>query len=336
MEYNHKTTKHFLEKNLPFQLESFDDESISSEELNFDLNNIDDDYANSLSECKPGNWRVLVSLSKDDEFLTWKKYILLKKIEKEVKPIFVNTLEKYNISYGVKPYDEPDLKDLDVDKDCLVNLSEFLEYSKVHDIEHKYSICLPIRDPLLYERILLSFLNFSDKSQIKIRLDPLFRYPEFTSHFVRLYGKTLKWDELAEIQDEFHADCQDFETGIKTQILWKKMDDNTLQFFCEELPLYEQIKERGSRFYHAIYNIETEKITHFDASTIIYTETEFIKRNSLKLWDLDRHMGKYYKIYRIDGDVDRNIFSSMVTSYFVRNEDVLNHFKDLCPKKKDD
>ncbi len=131
----------------------------------------------------------------------------------------------------VKPYCETDLKDLEVDDDCLVNLSEFLKYSKVHGIEHKYSICLPIRDPLLYERILLSFLNFSDKSQIKIRLDPLFRYPEFSSHFERLYGETLKWEELSEIQDELHVDCQNYETEIKTQILWKKMDDNTLQFF---------------------------------------------------------------------------------------------------------
>ena len=332
--YNYKTTKYFVEKNLPFQLLSFKDKSIPSNELKEDLSRIDDKNAlNSFINDKPVNWRFLKGdvSGWEEEFIEWKKYMLLIEIRKEVTPLFLDSLEMCNSSKIIKPYDEDDLANLTVDDECLVDLYDFIKYEIENKIKCKYTICLPIRDEMLHERILLSFYSLKGcpNVKIKVRLDPLIRYPEYSGSFERLYGKKINWEELSNTEENIHADFVDYETGVKTQIFWKKINDEELQFYCEELPLYDEINERGSRFYHAIYNVKTKLITHFDASTIIYSELEFYERNNVKLWDLSHKLGKYCKIYRIYGDINRDLFTSMVTNYFVRNNDIKKYFDEL-------
>lgn len=332
--YNNKTTKYFIEKNLDLQLYSFDEKEIPLDDLNHDLNQIDDNYALNLYETQmPHEWKFLRGNPKtpEEEFREWKKYILLKKIEEEIKPLFIDSMEKCDKSKVIKPYDEPDLEGLNVDEECLVDINEFLNHEIDFGIKCKYSVCLPLRDSMIHERIIYSFLELrcNENVQIKIRLDPLIRYPIWMGSFERLYGKKINWNELSNTKTNVTAEFMDKETGVKTQIFWKKMDDGRLQFFCEELPLLDEITERGSRFFHAIYDSKAQLITHFDASTIIYSEQEFIKRNSKKLWDLSSKLGKYCKIYRIYGEIDRDLFAGVVVNYFVHNDDVKSYFDEL-------
>ena len=50
----------------------------------------------------------------------------------------------------------------------------------------------------------------------------------------------------------------------------------------------------------------------------------------MKIWDKNcKRFINYYKIYKIDGKIDTDIFTIMVTSYFVGNEDVKDYFKKL-------
>lgn len=332
--YLHKTTVYFIEKNLDLQLYSFNDNLIPLDDLEEDLNNIDDETAlNKLNEEKPKNWRFLIDggLSFEVELREWKKYLLLKEIEEEIKPFFINSLEKCNESINIKPYNEKDLRGLKVDDECLVDLLEFIKFQKENEILGKYSICLPIRNQMLRERILFSFLEFKNNPQvrIKIRLDPLLRYPVCSGSFERLYGKGINWEYLSQTRVDVTADYMDYETGVKTQIFWEKIDNDNLQFFCEELPLYSQINERGSKFFHAIYNIETKLIIHLDASTTIYSHETFLERNSVKLWELNSWLGENFKIYRIDGEIDRDLFALVVSSYFMGNNDIKSHFNEL-------
>lgn len=322
-----KTTKYFIENQLDYLPESFDEECIPKEILIHDLNSISDESAIKLFKReKPRNWKTLCNLYGDDPLNLWKKCIILKKIKNEEMKSFLNYLLNTN-----KPYDEKDLKGLVVDSEGLVDLKEFIHYKIIHKIKNKYCICLPIRNHRFYEQVNWSFFNFknNNNTKIRIRLDPLIKYPRFTMSFELISGKILNWDELCEVEEDVPVLCEDYNENLITQIYWKRRGEE-FHFFCEELPAYEECELLNSRYYHAIFNTNLKKITHFDASTKIYTNEELLQRRGMKIWDKNcKRFINYYKIYKIDGKIDTDIFTIMVTSYFVGNEDVKDYFKKL-------
>ena len=302
MTYTYKVAKYFAEKNLPPLFNSFNEDIIPNEELQKDLNSIDDDYAIKLfKNKKPKNWNALTlgTETPEEKFDLWKRYILLKEIEKEINGELIKTLCNCKNQNKCKPYDEPDLNGLNIDEECLVNLKEFSQFEIDNKIKGKYSICLPIRDSMLNERIYLSFMRLSKKQRknIKIRLDPLFRNPIFTSSFERLYGEKINWEELTKTKKSIKAPYENKYTNIKTEIYWRKNGDKLL-FTCEELPPINKTTQQVTRFYHAIYDSQKGKIEHLDASAKIYDYEDYSKRISQNLWnDGSKKLGDYYKIY---------------------------------------
>ena len=306
-----KTTDYFIANHLDYLPDSFDEKCIPKDLLTQDLNSISKEWANELFEKeKPKNWKTLCRVYDDDSLTLWKKCIILKKIQEDEMNNFLDVLINTN-----KPYDEEDLKNLNVDSKGLVDLREFIQYKIDNKIKNKYCICLPVRNHRFYEQVNWSFLSLrGDKStNIRLRLDPLIKYPKSTMSFEMISGKLLNWDELCDVEEDVPVLCKNYDESIITQIYWKRRGDE-FHFFCEELPAYEERELLNSRYYHAKYNTKLKKITHFDASTKIYTSEELLQRMNMKIWNKNcKKFKKYYKIYKVDGEIDTDIFTIMIT-----------------------
>lgn len=77
----------------------------------------------------------------------------------------------------------------------------------------------------------------------------------------KVYGKDIKWKELCNIYERESVKLKDDKTKALTEVLWER-NRNEFHLKCEELPILEEVEERGSRCFHAIYNIEKDLITY--------------------------------------------------------------------------
>jgi hypothetical protein len=75
----------------------------------------------------------------------------------------------------------------------------------------------------------------------------------------------------------------------------------------------------------------TGQIVHCDGAIRIYDFDELEKRKKLQLKDSEtRRMGKRIKIFRIDDILEQSLFSQLVSSFYVWNEDVKNYMRSIC------
>ena len=122
----------------------------------------------------------------------------------------------------------------------------------------------------------------------------------------------------------------DERTNAMTDYIWKPCD-NEIHFTCEELPSSDDWEYRGSRYFHAIIDKLTGQIVHCDGAIRIYDFDELEKRKKLQLKDSEtRRMGKRIKIFRIDDILEQSLFSQLVSSFYVWNEDVKNYMRSIC------
>ena len=192
-------------------------------------------------------------------------------------------------------------------------------------------LCLPINasNSNYYIRQEINDLHYNKNILLKIRLDPLVKNPFPIIEKMTVFGEQLNWQELSHINERKIASFINEKDSRKTDLIWEKIE-NELHFKCEELPLYNELNIRGSRYFHAIYDIENEYITHCDGSIKIYNEKEFLKRNTINLWHKNsKNYGTYIKIFQADGKIDTDIFTKLISSYYVWNYDITNYFKKM-------
>lgn len=310
--------KYFLELNLSINMPSF--EHIPEIVLKEDYKKIsDEELLNFVERNKQRLEFLLKGVEEDNLLIELKKHYMLFEFNELIPKIRLNAL-KTN-----KPYDLDDLKGLEVDNDGLVDIHDYLNYKS----ENQYMLCSPLRDIdsnyWLWKEICK--LKNDEKIYFKIRLDPLAINPVGFIYKMTVFGEPLDWDKLSDINDI--SKVQFFDNDIFTELYWKKRE-NKLHFVCEELPKYEEIEYMPSRYFHAIYNINEKTIVHCDGSIKIYDEKDFLNRNSIPLWDENsKNYGKYIKIFRADGEISTDKFTSLITSFFVRNTDISNYFKSL-------
>lgn len=226
-----------------------------------------------------------------------------------------------------KPYDSEDLKGLKVNHDGLITYDDYLNFPNITN----YTLCLTINainSTYWLERELYKYKNNNNIS-LKVRLDPILKNPMPIVYKMTVFGEQLNWKKLSEIKERKIASFIDDSNYHKTDLCWEKID-NELHFKCEELPLYDEIEVRGSRYFHAIYDINTEYITHCDGSTKIYTQKDFLSRNAISLWDKNsKNYGKYVKIFQADGQINTDNFTKIISSYYVWNYDITNYFEKM-------
>lgn len=324
-----KTYEHYHNTNLlpvPIFLE---DNIYSNELLKQDLNKITLKNLKEFYKEDSKKLEILNNKINENEINKMKINYLSKNITEEIAKERVKLL-----SLNIKPYDSINLKGLSVDKDNLVSINDLEQgYGCFIYNEKPYVLCYAITDSNSNKWITDKIIKINKKNNIefRIRLDPL------VTNYVPLilkmdvYGKKLKWKELSNINEEI-AVLKIDEDGIKTEIVWQKINEK-LHFKCEELPLFENIKMRGSRFFHAIYDPKINKIIHCDGSTKIYDEHDFLKRNDTHIKDSNtKNLGNYRKIFKADGEISTENFTELITSFFVRNYDISNYLKELNDK----
>lgn len=226
-----------------------------------------------------------------------------------------------------KPYDSDDLKGLNVNHDGLITYNDYLNFPNITS----YELCLPIDaidSTYWLERELYKFKDNNNIS-LKVRLDPILKNKMPVVYKMTVFGEQLNWKQLSQIKERKIASFINDDNNRKTDLCWEKIGDE-LHFKCEELPLYEELSKRGSRYFHAIYNINKEYVTHCDGSTKIYNENDFIKRNDISLWNKNsKNYGKYVKIFQADGQINTDNFTKIISSYYVWNRDITNYFEKM-------
>ena len=322
-----KTTKYFAEYNLPTYNFSFN-LYIPKEILDEDLDNINEKELLLFCEKNKEYLKNIISNIKESDLVeTLQKEFILSNIKEIIPKMRVSALLNSN-----SPYDMEDLLNINVNEDGLITLEDYFNFSR----ENEYMLCLPISDINSNYWIWKEIYDLKDDKNIslKIRLDPLVKNPLSGIYKMTVFSDPLNWNELSKINNKSCAQFINEYTGHKTDLYWQRIG-NELHFKCEELPLYEEIENRGSRYFHAIYDIQTKLITHCDGSVKIYRESDFLKRNNINLWeDNSKNYGIYRKIFQADGKINADKFTSLITSFFVRNHDLYNYFEKLNTKEE--
>lgn len=310
--------KYFLELNLPLNIFSF--EYVPENMLNKDFKKINEEELLIFAKNHIPEMKFILNDVDEENLLTeLKKYYLLDQFQYLIPKI---RLSAFRTS---KPYNLDDLKDLKFDDDLLVDVNDYLNYNS----ENRYMLCLPISDINSNYWLWREICKLCDEENIsfKIRLDPLVINPVLMVYKMTVFGEPLDWDKLVEIKDL--TQVRFFEKDVLTELYWKKREDK-LHFFCEELPKYEEIEYKPSRYFHAIYDIVDKVIVHCDGSIKIYGEGDFLNRINIPLWNENsKNYGQYVKIFRADGEISTENFTSLITSFFVRNNDISNYFRSL-------
>jgi len=155
---------------------------------------------------------------------------------------------------------------------------------------------------------------------------------------MQVYGKSLDWNRIKSLKNIEHTcfipESLSSTDIFKTDIVWTPNKDE-IHFTCEEMPQKDLIEYRGSRYFHAIFQIETGVIKHCDGAIRYYTDKEYDLRVSKHIKSNETtRVGKRIKVFQIDVPakeikfelINHQVFINLVTSFFVWNHDVLAYF----------
>lgn len=225
------------------------------------------------------------------------------------------------------PYDHPALSDVVPDGDGLVPLDTFkASLSGLSRQGFVFNLALPLRAENSSYPSLQALLALQSPSRVHVRPDPLMVAPEKGHRSLLqkmlLFGRGLDWGRLAALDDDdFARWLPDEFTGSDcayTDLIWSRRGDE-VHFECEEVP--SRADERPSRYFHAIYSPAAAVFRHPDAAVRYYTPSELVDRDRRHLKDLGK-VGTRVKLFRLDGDLDREDWATILASAFVGNNDI--------------
>lgn len=231
-----------------------------------------------------------------------------------------------------KPYDHTALLDLEPDAENLVPLSAFQVGMGGGLIRNGYvfSPTPPLSGASSQSsssRVLFALRALEPR----IRIDPLLIQPaeKFVPQEFRMfaYGRPLDWERIAALRDEEFVRWLPDELSAPidsafTELVWRRRPDG-VHFECEEVPKSRAM--RAARYFHAIYDDDTQAITHADAALRFYSEDELAARGDEHLRKLSK-VGVRIKLFRVDGEIDLEVWSGLVAGAFTGNNDVQRYF----------
>ena len=100
---------------------------------------------------------------------------------------------------------------------------------------------------------------------------------------------------------------------------------------CEELPVPEEVTERGSRYLHAIFSKTSHRITHLDGSIRIYGQDELTARAATHLRTAGK-AGIRVKVFRTDRPIPPEVLGGIAETFFFWNYDVARYFGVQYPE----
>lgn len=196
---------------------------------------------------------------------------------------------------------------------------------------------------LQLSEILFSLLSKNPKIKLKIRPDCFKKQSTSDARpyceYMHLYGKPfdLKWvrrlktEELAEHGPELYPSLD----GLHTEFLWSPRKDSTIQFGIEELPhkaennLDQADSTIFTRFVHGTFDPKKEIFIHLDGAMHIYDKSEY--ENRIYRQNLKNYNKNYLKtkIFRIDGEIEYEIFRSVIETFYKWNSMPMEYFENM-------
>ena len=232
------------------------------------------------------------------------------------------------------PYDQAALADLPPDDEDLVPLRAFdLGGSRLIRNDHTFAICNTKAASNSTYWLLQSCRSEEVQRCARVRLDPLMHSPlgafDDFEYMMLVYGRPLDWNRIDRLRNTEHGRWRPEEMSRErwfTDYVWKRRGDE-VHFLCEEVPTVEQSRFEAARYAHAIYVPARKAISHLDFALRIYTESEIVERHTEHLRRAGK-MGCRTKVFRIDRDLPRQLFSTLCKAFFVWNEDVSQYFDE--------
>ena len=230
------------------------------------------------------------------------------------------------------PYDLPPLRDLPIDQDHLVPISAFqFDGSRLLRKGFAFSLLTTTSAPNSSYWLLDVLHSERLNTLASVRLDPFLFGPEdqFPALFYRLwlYGRPLDWDRLASLRQPEHGRWLPGSLNREsefTDFCWAPRPDG-IHFICEEVPKPERCADEPSRYLHAIYNHNSQKIEHFDGALRLFTSEEIRRRTELHVRNGGK-LGVREKVFRTDEPIDRERFSVVTQAFYIWNYDVGRYF----------
>lgn len=268
---------------------------------------------------------------REDKDLARRAYCLVDKLQ---EAIAAERLEKISSNeLRPAPYDTLIFDDVPLDKHQMVALSDISPWfgGFVHQ-DRCFTLCPATagsNSSYWSFNALMDVLRGKPREKFKVRLDPFIDLPkdQFNPMQYRMtvHGLPLNWERLLILKaEEFGQWMSDssHKDFLFTDYSWKPVD-NELHFTCEELPTPNAIHSRGSRYFHAIFEMETGLIKHCDGAIRIYDEQEIAYRADFHVRNAEvRKTGKRIKIFQIDTFISKEEFTLLLGSFFVWNDDV--------------
>ena len=221
-----------------------------------------------------------------------------------------------------RPYGLEAVKDIEVDDDHLVPLSEF-ECDGSRLIRNGWAFLLLATSgaPNSTYWLLHALQAEGLAERTRVRLDPFLWGPERTfpamNYRMWIYGRQLNWERLASLKEPEYGQWRpgtSIRSGEFTDFVWAPRDGK-VHFVCEEVPTLSDEECEVSRYFHGIYSVASSSFDHFDGAVRIYTSEELAKRQHTHV----RHTTKWglrEKIFRVEGKIPRDMFSTITQTFF--------------------
>lgn len=233
------------------------------------------------------------------------------------------------------PYDHPLLSDIKLDNNNMASFSKIIEKNRsdrLSDVIFQILPSLPKLNSMYW--VMRYLFELRNQSDVKIRLDPfmIINKKNFSqmSYKMIVYGKPPDLRNMNSLKKVVHlrwmSDKNDTSDEKFTDAFWYPWNDE-IHFICEEIPKIGCIWYRGSRYFHSIYDCKKNKINHLDGAIRVYTDEEIERRTNCHVKDIGK-IGKRIKIFQADSEIDIDLWSNLVASFFVWNDDVLKYFSN--------
>jgi hypothetical protein len=244
-------------------------------------------------------------------------------------------------SCGMKrppPYEHSAVANLQLDPDCMVPLSSFrVRAGALMREETGFTVLLPIESTNSQYWLIQSLLQEGLQAVTAVRLDPFIVQPEKDYPCIEYrmwwYGVPLDWERIDNLNTEEHGRWAPGKLSTQsayTDYAWTPRAGE-VHFRYEELPLRENVRTRGSRYFHAIYSPARKKIVHLDGAIRIYDPGEWDSRQASHVRKSGK-IGKRIKVFKVDTEVSRDSLGAVCSNFFVWNYDVARYFGAEIPK----
>jgi hypothetical protein len=296
------------------------------------LRAVDAAVAAEMSEDERFERELFVHRKEDLEFEA-RAWVITEALSWEIPKRRLELLEPIDGETLPRPLRHPALEGLTPDSDHLVPLNEF-EWNGSRLVRNDFAFLplSPVESPNSQYWFLNELFKLGRSAQAFVRLDPflngLTREFPMMAYRMMVYGRPLDWLRIRNLEEEEHGQWRpDREMqGIEvTDFAWTPRGGE-VHFRCEEIPIQDATRLRGSRYLHAVYIPSRDEFIHLDAAVRVFTAGEWQQRMKTRHVRKAGKVGRRHKVFRIDSPLSTDAFSNLCAQFFVWNSDVGRYF----------